>query len=45
MWSTGALNANVSMHSMAARGDSITKLLFGASRPAADRFKLHHSTS
>jgi hypothetical protein len=24
------------MHSMAARGDSITKLLFGASRPAAD---------
>jgi hypothetical protein len=36
MWSVGSFNANVSNHSMAARGDSITKLLFGASRPAAD---------
>jgi hypothetical protein len=36
MWSVGSFNANVSMHSMAARGDSITKLLFGARRPAAD---------
>ena len=36
MWSVGSFNANVSKHSMAARGDSITKLLFGARRPAAD---------
>lgn len=36
MWSVGSFNADVSMHSMAARGDSVTKLLFDASRPVAD---------